>query len=99
MPSFQNRVAVIINSSFFERDLRKRLNRRCDYLELLNFITKDCSEVKIDHSRKNGINSEYRLNEIVRALYFHSEMIYKNGKFERRNSPNHNNFLNALRSF
>ena len=96
---FQNRVAVLINSSFFERDLRKNLRKRCDYLKLLEFLT--CGQEEADKSNLrsgSNLNNENRLNDIVRAFYITAETFYRGNGLEKRRSDKHDKFLNALRS-
>jgi len=87
---FQNRAAVLIGSHFFERDLRKTFNRRCDYEKLLCFLTGD--------EERNMMNNENRVSDLVRATYFYSQTILKDGHFVKRESPTHQSFLNALRN-
>lgn len=96
---FQNRVAILINSSFFERDLRKNLRKRCDYLKLLEFLTCNKEEADQDNLRYGGsLNNENRLNDLVRAFYITAETFYRGNGLEKRRSEKHDKFLNALRS-
>lgn len=88
--TFQNKSAILIGSHFFERDLRKAFNRRCDYEKLLHYLTAD--------DQSNIINNENRITDLVRATYFYSQTILKEGHFVKRDSPTHQSFLNALRN-
>lgn len=97
---FFNKIGVVVQSHFFEKELRKTFNCRCDYQKLLSFLTVD-----IDSAEENGLafgsylNNEGRANDIVRAVYFTAQTIYRgNGKgLEQRNNEAHDRFLNALR--
>lgn len=98
---FLNRIGVVVQSHFFEKELRKTFNCRCDYQKLLSFLTVD-----IDGAEENELafgsylNNDGRANDIVRAIYFTSQTIYRgNGQgLEQRISESHDRFLNALRS-
>lgn len=87
---FSNKIAVLVNAPLFERELRKYFKRRCNYQELLNFLTAEDQE--------NHFNREGRINDCVRAIYFCAQTVYRNNQFERRQSDSYNSFLGALRS-
>lgn len=96
---FQNRVAVVVNSAFFERDLRKHTNRRCNYRKLLSFFTADETDAKAEGlSYGNYFNNDDRVTDIVRALYVTSQTVYRGNGLENRNNDAHERFLSALRS-
>lgn len=96
---FQNRMAVIVNSAFFERDLRKHMNRRCDYKKLLSFFTVDEADAKADGlSYGNYFNNDDRVSDMVRALYVTSQTVYRGHGLENRHNDAHERFLSALRS-
>lgn len=96
---FQHRMALLVNSAFFERDLKKHHNRRCDYRKLLTFISGDeqqCAEENVSYP--NNLNDEYKINDIVRAVYVHSQTVYNGEGLISRENDNHSRFLNALRN-
>lgn len=96
---FQNRLAIVVNSQFFERDLRKHLRRRCDYRKLLEYFTVDGQDAKSEGlSYNNYFNNDDRMNDIVRAVYVTAQTVYRGNGLEQRNNENHDRFLNALRS-
>lgn len=87
--AFQNRLSILINAPFFERELKKFRGSRCDYRKLLEFLS--------DDNQNNILNNEGRLNDIVRAFYFYPQTVFRNNQFESRTNLNHAKFLNALR--
>lgn len=96
---FQNRLAVVINSAFFERELRKHLKRRCDYKRLLEFLTSEREDARSEGlGFNNYFNNESRANDIVRAIYVTSQTVYRGNGLEQRKNDAHERFLSALRS-
>lgn len=98
---FGNKLGILIDSAFFEKDLRKHHNRRCDYRKLLEFLSCD-QEGAEDNALayNNFLNNETRLNDVVRAIYVTSQTVFRgNGQgLEDRKNDAHDRFLNALRN-
>lgn len=93
---FQNRLAVLINSAYFEHDLRKHLKRRADYQKLLDFFTVEEEGEGVAYD--NFFNNDNRVNDIVRAIYFTSQTVFRGKGLEQRGHDGRERFLNALRS-
>lgn len=97
---FLNRIGIVVQSHFFEKELRKTFNCRCDYQKLLSLLTIDADGAEENElAFGSHLNNDGRVNDIVRAIYFTSQTIYRgNGQgLEQRNSESHDRFLNALR--
>lgn len=88
--AFHNRSAILVNAPFFERDIRRTFNRRCDYRKLLEFFSSDKAE-------QNAYNNDDRKNDLVRAVYFHAQTKFGKEGLVRLESDGHMKFLSALR--
>lgn len=87
--SFSNRIAVFVNSPLLEREVRRTFNARFDYAKFLKFLS--------DEDNRNIFNRDDKYNDIVRAIYFCAQTVFKDNHFVARESEGHKRFLNALR--
>lgn len=87
--AIQNRLAVLVNSAFFEREVRRVYRSRVDYNRLLKFLS--------DDSETNMFNKEGTFHDIVRAAYFYAETKFINNEFVDIDTDGRRRFLSALR--
>ena len=88
--SFQNRIALFVNSPLLEREVRRTFNSRFNYAAFLSFLS--------DEENRNIFNRDDKYNDIVRAIYFCAQTVFKDNRFVQRESEGHKKFLNALRN-